>query len=62
MGGAQRQAAGCWGLAVVPGYPGHVEALSPRMQIAPLPVNHAGMRGEDMATAIAWYRPSWAAI
>jgi len=32
------------------------------MQIAPLPVNHAGMRGEDMATTIAWYRPSWAAI
>jgi hypothetical protein len=32
------------------------------MQIAPLPADHAGMRGEDMATAIAWYRPSWAAI
>jgi hypothetical protein len=32
------------------------------MQIAPLSVNHAGMRGEDMATATAWYRPPWAAI
>jgi len=28
------------------------------MQIASLSVSHAGMRGEDMATAIAWYRPS----
>jgi hypothetical protein len=28
------------------------------MQIAPLPVNHTGMHGEDMATAVAWYRPS----
>jgi len=47
---------------VAPGIQANVEVLSPRMQIAPLPVDHAGMRGEDMATAIAWYRPSWAAI
>ena len=46
--------------AVVPG-PAQVsaEALSSRIrQIAPLPVNHAGMRMEDMDAAIAWYGPS----
>jgi hypothetical protein len=44
--------------AVVPG-PAQVsaEALSSRIrQISPLPVNHAGMRMEDMDAAIAWYR------
>ena len=44
--------------AVVPG-PAQVsaEALTSRIrQIAPLPVNHAGMRMEDMDAAIAWYR------
>jgi catechol 2,3-dioxygenase-like lactoylglutathione lyase family enzyme len=44
--------------AVVPG-PAQVsaEALTSRIrQISSLPVNHAGMRIEDMDAAIAWYR------
>jgi hypothetical protein len=36
---------------------GCAEALSSRIgQISPLPVNHVGMRVEDMDAAIAWYR------